>query len=56
MMYDIRGKQPLLIGYTHGSHWDPSDEIRDSYPHLRYADLGNVLAMAGRVESKPSGS
>jgi glycosyltransferase involved in cell wall biosynthesis len=35
----------LLTGYTHGSHWDPSDEVRHGYPMLKYADLGNVLAL-----------
>src|SRR6266849_1325533 len=35
-----------LIGYTHGSHWDPTDLFRyDRYPGLEFADLGNLYAM-----------
>lgn len=38
-----------LVTYTHGSHWDPTDLFRtERYPHLRWADLGNLLA-ADRV-------
>lgn len=37
---------PALVGYTHGSHWDPSDLFRyERYPDLRWADLGNLLAL-----------
>lgn len=33
-----------IIGYTHGSHWDPTDTIRNtSNPGLLYQDLANLL-------------
>lgn len=35
-----------IIGYTHGSHWDPTDSTRnDLYPALRHADLANLLTL-----------
>lgn len=38
-----------LATYTHGSHWDETDQVRhENYPLLRWADLGNLLA-ADRV-------
>ena len=43
---DDSGVAPALVGYTHGSHWDPSDLFRfERYPQLRWADLGNLLAL-----------
>ncbi len=33
-----------IIGYTHGSHWDETDSIRnESSPKLKYQDLANLL-------------
>src|ERR1700694_4481544 len=35
-----------MIGYTHGSHWDPSDSLRsEHYPGLEMLDLANLLAL-----------
>ncbi|MGP3915193.1 glycosyltransferase [Nonomuraea sp. 10N515B] len=35
-----------MIGYTHGSHWDPSDSFRRNlYPELEMLDLANLLAL-----------
>ncbi len=35
-----------VTGYTHGSHWDPTDEYRFiHYPGMEVTDLGNFLAM-----------
>jgi hypothetical protein len=35
-----------IIGYTHGSHWDPSDSVRhENYPGLEILDLANLLAL-----------
>ncbi|MFI0450663.1 glycosyltransferase [Actinomadura sp. 6N118] len=32
-----------VIGYTHGSHWDPTDTYRaDRHPRLRLLDLANI--------------
>jgi glycosyltransferase involved in cell wall biosynthesis len=45
LMDEVGASGTLLTGYTHGSHWDPSDEVRHGYPMLKYADLGNVLAL-----------
>jgi glycosyltransferase involved in cell wall biosynthesis len=45
LIYESGATGTLLAGYTHGSHWDPSDEVRHDYPMLKYADLGNVLAL-----------
>lgn len=43
---DDSGVHPVFVGYTHGSHWDPSDLFRhDNYPSLRWADLGNLLSL-----------
>jgi glycosyltransferase involved in cell wall biosynthesis len=43
----VRGRPTFpVIGYTHGSHFDPSDTFRtDNYPGMRAADLGNLLAL-----------
>lgn len=33
-----------ILGYTHGSHWDPTDTIRSaSNPGLTFQDLANLL-------------
>lgn len=45
LLYESDARGTLLAGYTHGSHWDPSDLVRHDYPRLRHADLGNVLAL-----------
>lgn len=35
-----------VIGYTHGSHWDPTDEFRFiHYPGMEVTDLANLLAL-----------
>lgn len=32
-----------LVGYTHGSHWDPTDACRfESYPGMQMVDLANL--------------
>lgn len=44
-MCDLGVRAPIL-GYTHGSHWDPSDSFRiNRYPGLELADLANLAAM-----------
>jgi len=45
LLNDSRVNVPL-VGYTHGSHWDPTDVYRGSAaPFMQWADLGNLLAM-----------
>jgi glycosyltransferase involved in cell wall biosynthesis len=35
-----------IVGYTHGSHWDPTDLYRFArHPGLKFADLGNIEAL-----------
>jgi glycosyltransferase involved in cell wall biosynthesis len=35
-----------IVGYTHGSHWDPTDLYRfQRHPGLKFADLGNLEAL-----------
>ncbi len=35
-----------MVGYTHGSHWDPSDSERKAhYPGLEVLDLANLMAL-----------
>ena len=35
-----------IVGYTHGSHWDPTDLYRFArHPGLKFADLGNLEAL-----------
>ena len=42
---DARRSVPI-VAYNHGSHWDPTDAFRqERYPALRWADLGNLLAV-----------
>jgi glycosyltransferase involved in cell wall biosynthesis len=40
-------KMPLpIVGYTHGSHWDPSDLYRFiHYPGMEVTDLANLLCL-----------
>ncbi|MFQ5880170.1 MAG: glycosyltransferase family 4 protein, partial [Dehalococcoidia bacterium] len=40
-------KTPLpIVGYTHGSHWDPTDVFRSiHYPGLEVTDLANLLCL-----------
>lgn len=45
MLLDLHLTIPI-IGYTHGSHWDPSDTYRSAtYPGLELADLANLVAL-----------
>jgi glycosyltransferase involved in cell wall biosynthesis len=45
-LMNAAGVSARLVGYTHGSHWDPTDLFRQSRdPHLRWADLGNLLSL-----------
>lgn len=41
------GKRNLpIVGYTHGSHWDPSDTYRlERYPGLHMTDLANLYSL-----------
>lgn len=42
MMLDL-GMTVPLVGYTHGSHWDPTDTFRFvAYPGMEMADLANL--------------
>ena len=35
-----------MVGYTHGSHWDPTDTFREIfYPDMRVTDLANLLCL-----------
>jgi hypothetical protein len=37
------GKSISLVGYTHGSHWDPTDTFRfEAYPGMELVDLANL--------------
>jgi glycosyltransferase involved in cell wall biosynthesis len=45
MILDLRLKVPL-VGYTHGSHWDPTDSFRfEVYPGMEIADLANLCVL-----------
>jgi glycosyltransferase involved in cell wall biosynthesis len=45
MILDLRLKVPL-VGYTHGSHWDPTDTFRfEVYPGMEVVDLANLCVM-----------
>jgi glycosyltransferase involved in cell wall biosynthesis len=45
-LLDDIGYRGLLVGYTHGSHWDPTDTFRaEWHPRLKWADLGNLMAL-----------
>ena len=42
MLLDLELALPL-VGYTHGSHWDPTDTFRfQAYPGMEVADLANL--------------
>jgi len=42
---DMKSKT-RLVGYTHGSHWDPSDTFRFIfYPNLQLLDLANLYSL-----------
>lgn len=42
MLLDL-GLDVPLVGYTHGSHWDPTDTFRfESYPGMELVDLANL--------------
>jgi len=42
---DVKSKT-RLVGYTHGSHWDPSDIFRFIfYPNLELLDLANLYSL-----------
>lgn len=35
-----------MVGYSHGSHWDPSDSVRhEEFPGLQYLDLANLACL-----------
>jgi hypothetical protein len=45
MLLDLGLRVPI-VGYTHGSHWDPTDTYRfDHYPGLDLADLANLRVL-----------
>jgi glycosyltransferase involved in cell wall biosynthesis len=45
MILDLRLRVPL-VGYTHGSHWDPTDTFRfEVYPGMEVADLANLCVL-----------
>jgi glycosyltransferase involved in cell wall biosynthesis len=45
MILDLRVQVPI-VGYTHGSHWDPTDTFRfEAYPGLEIADLANLSVL-----------
>jgi len=43
----LDAKEPTpIIGYLHGSHWDPTDTYRsEAYPGLKWLDLANLMAL-----------
>jgi glycosyltransferase involved in cell wall biosynthesis len=42
MLLDL-GMSVPIVGYTHGSHWDPTDTFRvETYPGLELLDLANL--------------
>ncbi|MEP6695737.1 MAG: glycosyltransferase [Pseudonocardiales bacterium] len=42
MLLDL-GLQLPVVGYTHGSHWDPTDSVRfQVYPGMELLDLANL--------------
>jgi glycosyltransferase involved in cell wall biosynthesis len=45
MLLDLGLRLPL-VGYTHGSHWDPTDTFRfEAYPGMELLDLANLHAL-----------
>ena len=42
------GKTIPIVGYTHGSHWDPLDTLRSiHYPKMELVDLANLQSLDG---------
>lgn len=47
MLYHLKLNIPI-IGYTHGSHWDPTDTFRHIHcPDLQLTDLANLYCLDG---------
>jgi len=45
ILFDLKSPLPI-VGYSHGSHWDPSDIFRTiHYPGMEVADLANLLCL-----------
>lgn len=45
MLLDL-GLEVPLVGYTHGSHWDPTDTFRsETYPRMELLDLANLQVL-----------
>lgn len=45
LLFDLGTKLPL-VGYTHGTHWDPTDTYRfEHYPGMEVVDLANLLCL-----------
>ena len=45
LLQDLRVDLPI-IGYSHGSHWDPTDSYRQiHYPGMEVLDLANLLCL-----------
>jgi glycosyltransferase involved in cell wall biosynthesis len=45
MLLDL-GLEVPLVGYTHGSHWDPTDTFRfQAYPRMELLDLANLQVL-----------
>ncbi len=45
MLLDL-GLELPLVGYTHGSHWDPTDTFRSqAYPGMELLDLANLRVL-----------
>lgn len=45
MLLDL-GLHLPMVGYTHGSHWDPTDTFRfQAYPRMELLDLANLQAL-----------
>jgi glycosyltransferase involved in cell wall biosynthesis len=45
MLLDLGLRVPM-VGYTHGSHWDPTDSFRfEAYPRMELLDLANLQAL-----------
>jgi glycosyltransferase involved in cell wall biosynthesis len=45
LLFDMSSRLPI-VGYSLGSHWDPTDTYRfEHYPGMEVADLANLLSM-----------
>jgi len=45
ILFDLKSPLPIA-GYTHGSHWDPTDVFRTiHYPGMEVVDLANLLCL-----------